>query len=172
MFYSLALIIATVIEGTNEETRLLKRRIIRYAVLSQSLVFRDISLEVRKRFPDGESIVIAGLMTEHECTLIESKLSRNQKYWIPIQWAMELIWKARKAGKICNDVIAYQLIEKLREFRTDLQMLCCFDWVPVPLAYPQIVFLGVRCYFLITIIARQTVGDEFVSFNSVIKITA
>lgn len=162
-FFSLALIVSTVIDGFDEETRMMKRRIIRYAVLSQSLVFRDISLEVRKRFPDAESIVIAGLMTDHECELIESKLSRNQKYWIPIQWAMQLIWKARKADKICNDVIAFQLIEKLRAFRTDLQMLCCFDWVPVPLAYPQIVFLGVRCYFLITIIAHQTIGKEFVS---------
>lgn len=160
----MALVVAHLIEGNDPETRLLRRRIVRYAVLSQTLVFRDISLEVRKRFPDIETIVSVGIMTEHEYDLLTSKLSRNSKYWIPIQWAMKLAWKAREQGKIVNDVVAFQLTEKLREFRTDLQMLCCFDWVPVPLAYPQIVILAVRCYMLITIIARQTLGSEFVSF--------
>ena len=161
---NVALVVAHLIEGNDPETRLLRRRIVRYAVLSQTLVFRDISLEVRKRFPDIETIVSVGIMTEHEYDLLTSKLSRNSKYWIPIQWAMKLAWKAREQGKIVNDVVAFQLTEKLREFRTDLQMLCCFDWVPVPLAYPQIVILAVRCYMLITIIARQTLGSEFVSF--------
>jgi len=40
-------------------------------------------------------------------------------------------------------------------FREDLQYLCNYDWVPVPMAYPQIVFLAVRLYFMMQVVARQ-----------------
>ncbi|VDO28723.1 unnamed protein product [Heligmosomoides polygyrus] len=39
---------------------------------------------------------------------------------------------------ICNVTIR---IQEIKAFRTNLALLCNFDWVPVPLAYPQVRFL-------------------------------
>uniref|UniRef100_A0A915E4E8 Bestrophin homolog n=1 Tax=Ditylenchus dipsaci TaxID=166011 RepID=A0A915E4E8_9BILA len=153
---NLALSISVIIRGPEPETRLLKRNIIRYAVLSQTLVFRDISIPVRKRFPQIESIVQSGIMTQKEFEIFERKEMQDNKYWVPIQWAMMLVLKARQEDKICNDVIMFNIMEKIKQFRTDLQYLCCYDWVPVPMAYPQIVFLAVRFYFFCQLIARQS----------------
>uniref|UniRef100_A0A915Q4N3 Bestrophin homolog n=1 Tax=Setaria digitata TaxID=48799 RepID=A0A915Q4N3_9BILA len=35
--------------------------------------------------------------------------------------------------------------------------LCKFDWVPLPLAYPQLVYLAVHVHFLITLISKQEI---------------
>uniref|UniRef100_A0A1I7XGT0 Bestrophin homolog n=1 Tax=Heterorhabditis bacteriophora TaxID=37862 RepID=A0A1I7XGT0_HETBA len=40
-------------------------------------------------------------------------------------------------------------------------MLVNYDWVPIPLAYPQVVFLAVRVYFIICLVSRQFIlGSE------------
>lgn len=52
--------VAAYIHGSDEKTRMMRRNIIRYCVLSQALVFRDISMRVRKRFPTIEAIVASG----------------------------------------------------------------------------------------------------------------
>uniref|UniRef100_A0A914S1J3 Bestrophin homolog n=1 Tax=Parascaris equorum TaxID=6256 RepID=A0A914S1J3_PAREQ len=39
-------------------------------------------------------------------------------------------------------------------------MLCNYDWVPIPLAYPQLVFLAVYVYFALCLISRQFIITE------------
>ena len=58
--FSVAVNVATLIRGTDEHTRILRRTLIRYMVLTQTLVLRDISLQVRKRFPTLETLIAAG----------------------------------------------------------------------------------------------------------------
>ncbi|MFH4984661.1 hypothetical protein AB6A40_011370 [Gnathostoma spinigerum] len=55
-----AIYVGGYIYGDSEECRILRRTIVRYLCLTQVLVFRDISVRVRKRFPNIESIVQAG----------------------------------------------------------------------------------------------------------------
>ncbi|VDK45999.1 unnamed protein product [Anisakis simplex] len=112
---------------------MMRRTIIRYLCLAQVLVLRDISIPVRRRFPTYESIVTAGLMLESEKYRLRSykHFEIDADYgrkWAPINWAFALVMKARKAGQIAE----------IRKFRNCLQVLCNYDWVPVPLAYPQV----------------------------------
>uniref|UniRef100_A0A0M3IDN1 Bestrophin homolog n=1 Tax=Ascaris lumbricoides TaxID=6252 RepID=A0A0M3IDN1_ASCLU len=57
---NIALMVAAYVRGTDEKTRMQRRNIVRYCVLSQALVFRDISMRVRKRFPTMDTLVAAG----------------------------------------------------------------------------------------------------------------
>ncbi|KAH7668067.1 bestrophin-3, partial [Aphelenchoides avenae] len=50
---------STLIRGSDEETSIARRNILRYICLTQLLVFRDVSLRVRKRFPNLNSVVDA-----------------------------------------------------------------------------------------------------------------
>lgn len=52
--------VAAYVRGTDEKTRKMRRNIVRYCVLSQALVFRDISMRARRRFPTLDAIVEAG----------------------------------------------------------------------------------------------------------------
>ncbi|VDN52777.1 unnamed protein product [Dracunculus medinensis] len=72
-------------------------------------------------------------------------------------------------------VVRHSAIEKeqhLKLFRNNLQMLCNYDWVPIPLAYPQLVFLAVYVYFAICLISRQfIVNKEAASKTSDVDLT-
>jgi hypothetical protein len=126
----LALTISTAIKGSDIESRIIKRNIIRYAVLSQALVFRDISIQCRLRFPDiealvdsGKSIIIVillkicviiGLMTSKERELYEACNLDLTKFWIPISWALNLLVVARDEEKISSDLIFWNTQEVLK----------------------------------------------------------
>lgn len=91
-----------------------RRNIIRYVCLTQVMVLRDISMRVRKRFPNLEAVKDAGknfgfqifqkiqslgYLLQHEKQQFESLKSDHPKYWVPIQWAMMLVNEVRRQGK-------------------------------------------------------------------------
>uniref|UniRef100_A0A0M3ITY1 Bestrophin homolog n=1 Tax=Ascaris lumbricoides TaxID=6252 RepID=A0A0M3ITY1_ASCLU len=158
--HSPAIYIGGYVYGTDDECRLLRRTMARYLCLTQLLVYRDISVRVRKRFPTYESIVKAGFMLEHEKEKLESIRLDFDKYWVPINWIYALIFRARKEGKVPSDSFANKLCDEIKYYRYNIQMLCNYDWVPIPLAYPQLVFLAVYVYFALCLISRQFIITE------------
>ena len=63
---SMAVMISTYIDGNDEESRLLKRTIMRYINLSIILAFQTFSLPVKKRFPSMEHLEEAGIILSEE----------------------------------------------------------------------------------------------------------
>uniref|UniRef100_A0A8R1UWS1 Bestrophin homolog n=1 Tax=Pristionchus pacificus TaxID=54126 RepID=A0A8R1UWS1_PRIPA len=156
--------IATLFKHVDEEDLFLRRSLVRYLCLSQLMVFRDISLKVRKRFPNLDSIVKAGFMEEEERVLYENVNTKFNKYWIPFNWACSLAMKARQTGKLNGDNYLSNFFQELKNYRNSLQLLSNFDWIPVPLAYPQLVICIVRVYFLLCVVSRQfIVGKEAIN---------
>ncbi|GMT24544.1 hypothetical protein PFISCL1PPCAC_15841, partial [Pristionchus fissidentatus] len=153
--------ISTLFKHVDEEDLYARRALIRYLCLSQILVFRDISLKVRKRFPNMDSIVKAGFMEEEEKNIYEDVNTGYNKYWIPFNWACSIAMRARSTGKLNGDNYLSNFYQELKSFRSSLQLLINFDWVPVPLAYPQLVICMVRVYFLLCLCSRQfIIGSE------------
>ncbi|WKY06536.1 hypothetical protein Q1695_006596 [Nippostrongylus brasiliensis] len=165
-----ALTIATLFRGDSKELRLMRRTVIRYLVLAQVLTFRDISLKVRRRFPNLESIVTAGFLQEHEKQMMENLPPSRKSYWIPINWALTLCFRAHKDGHINAPPSLNTCLNEIKAFRTNLALLCNFDWVPIPIAYPQVVFLAVRVYFVICLISRQYIISDGAVNKSVIDL--
>ncbi|CAD5221053.1 unnamed protein product [Bursaphelenchus okinawaensis] len=150
-----AIYISAVFLGQEEKPLQMRRNVLRYMVLTQVLVLRDISLQVRKRFPSLDSIVNAGFMMPHERQLMDVVTDKYNRYWLPIHWACSLAQQAKVAGYIAGDAQTSNVLREIIEFRSCLQVLCNYDWVPVPLAYPQVVFMAVRMYFMLCLICRQ-----------------
>ncbi|KAK5974620.1 hypothetical protein GCK32_009948 [Trichostrongylus colubriformis] len=59
---NIALMTALYVRGTHERARQCRRNIIRYCQLTQVLVFRDLSMKCRKRFPTLDTVAAAGLI--------------------------------------------------------------------------------------------------------------
>ncbi|PAV92046.1 hypothetical protein WR25_22704 [Diploscapter pachys] len=152
-----ALFIATYVRGTDEKSRILRRNILRYMVLTQVLIFRDISMQVRRRFPTLETVVASGIMQDAEKDKYNDTALKYNKYFVPIQWCYSLLYEARTQGKISADVMLNEIMKQIGDYRKGLGQLVNYDWVPIPLVYPQVVFLAVRIYFLLAIIGRQSV---------------
>ncbi|CAB3406545.1 unnamed protein product [Caenorhabditis bovis] len=154
---STALLVSTYIRGSDEKSRMVRRTVIRYMVLTQVIIFRDISMQVRRRFPTLETVVAAGFMMDVEREKYVDLSLKYNKYFLPIQWCFTLLYEARAQGKIGADVMLNEIVKSVGDFRRGLGQLCNFDWVPIPLVYPQVVFLAVRIYFFLCLIARQSV---------------
>ncbi|GMS95961.1 hypothetical protein PENTCL1PPCAC_18136, partial [Pristionchus entomophagus] len=161
---NIAISISTLFRNKEDDDRHCRRAIIRWLCLSQVLVFRDISLKVRKRFPNMETIVKSGFMEEHEKLMYEETKCDFNKYWLPLNWAGAMCMKSRETGRLNGDNYLQGVLQELKNFRTSLALLCNFDWVPVPLAYPQLVICAVRSYFFLCLIARQyIIGNEAIN---------
>uniref|UniRef100_A0A914YGI4 Bestrophin homolog n=1 Tax=Panagrolaimus superbus TaxID=310955 RepID=A0A914YGI4_9BILA len=151
-----ATVIATYINGTDEITRAMRRNIIRYLVLSQTLVLRNISVEVRRRFPTLETVEAANFMSSEERKLLEKSTDDvYTQFWIPTIWAEKIVCDARKNEKIQSEPIAAHIARKIDDFRKQLRNLLIYDWVPIPLVYPQLVTFCVRLYFVLCLFTRQ-----------------
>ncbi|VDK61961.1 unnamed protein product [Onchocerca ochengi] len=134
---SLALFVSGCIHGEDDESRMCRRTIVRNVCLAQCLVLRDISIRIRKRFPTMNSLVEAGFMTKKELEKFESFQVPYDKYWMPITWSVTHVLNARRSGKVMNDLETSKLVDELKTFRNSLQTLINYDWVPLPLVYPQ-----------------------------------
>uniref|UniRef100_A0A915AEN0 Bestrophin homolog n=2 Tax=Parascaris univalens TaxID=6257 RepID=A0A915AEN0_PARUN len=152
--------VAAYVRGTDEKTRMQRRNIVRYCVLSQALVFRDISMRVRKRFPTMDTLVAAGFMMQHEKEKYDEIQYRYAKYWMPFQWALAVCQEARNQQKIASDILLQKIGEEIKLFRTNMAILCNFDWVPLPIMYPQLIVLAVHTYFLICVLSRQFIISD------------
>ncbi|VDN07156.1 unnamed protein product [Thelazia callipaeda] len=159
--FSIALMTAAYVRGNDETSRKMRRNIVRYCVLSQALVFRDISMKVRKRFPTMNAVIAAGFMMPHEKLKLDEVQYRYDKYWIPFQWALAICDDARQQQKIASDWLHRKVGEEIKRFRTNMANLYNFDWVPLPIMYPQTIVLAVHLYFFICSISRQHIlSDE------------
>uniref|UniRef100_A0AAF5PMM9 Bestrophin homolog n=1 Tax=Wuchereria bancrofti TaxID=6293 RepID=A0AAF5PMM9_WUCBA len=133
----------------------------RYLCLTQIFIFRDISIQVQKRFPTIDSLIDAGILLKNEKEKLDLIKFQYNNYWVPIRWIHAIALKARKQEIITSDLLYWKLCAETDKFRHSLQLLCNYDWVPIPLVYSQVVFLAVYVHFLICLISQQfIVGDN------------
>ncbi|EFP08323.1 hypothetical protein CRE_07899 [Caenorhabditis remanei] len=135
---NVALSVGTLVAGTDHAAKVLRRTIIRYLVLSQVLVLRDISMRVRRRFPSMESLVTEGFLYRDELEKMYKCETMYNKYWLPIHWANQLVHKAMFETKNVDSVQSMNsVLMNINDFRQSMEMLTKYDWVPIPIAYPQ-----------------------------------
>ncbi|ETN86691.1 hypothetical protein NECAME_05867 [Necator americanus] len=113
------------------------------------------------------SIVTAGFLRENELKDLEDIKIVYNKYWAPINWALNICVKALKNSYFESPYAMIVVQNEIKAFRGALALLCNFDWVPVPIAYPQVVFLAVRSYFTLCLVSRQFIIGEKAMFHSV-----
>ncbi|KAG5878863.1 hypothetical protein JTB14_006851 [Gonioctena quinquepunctata] len=154
---TLALFLNAGIPGANERHRLMRRNIVRYAVLAYVITLQRVSLRVKKRFPTWQHVVDSGLMLESERKIFELMDQRTpmSKYWMPLVWATNIINRARKESIITSDHIVQTLLMELSDIRRKLGALIGYDTVNVPLVYTQVVSLALYTYFFAALLGRQ-----------------
>ncbi|EFO97455.1 hypothetical protein CRE_26923 [Caenorhabditis remanei] len=112
---NVALSVGTLVAGTDHAAKVLRRTIIRYLVLSQVLVLRDISMRVRRRFPTMESLVTEGFLYRDELEKMYKCETMYNKYWLPTHWANQLVHKAMFETKNVDSVQSMNSVLMVRE---------------------------------------------------------
>jgi len=148
--------VACYVEGFDEESRMLRRSLMRWTNLALILVLRSISSAVKQRFPTLDHVVEAGFMTVNEKKLFESVPANEfNTYWVPCTWFVFRLQEATKKGKLLNQYALENIMREFCEFRAKCGLLWCYDWVSIPMVYTQVVTLATYVFFIFTIIGRQ-----------------
>ncbi|NP_036043.2 bestrophin-1 [Mus musculus] len=147
--------VSSFVEGKDEEGRLLRRTLIRYAILGQVLILRSISTSVYKRFPTLHHLVLAGFMTHGEHKQLQKLGLPHNTFWVPWVWFANLSMKAYLGGRIRDTVLLQSLMNEVCTLRTQCGQLYAYDWISIPLVYTQVVTVAVYSFFLACLIGRQ-----------------
>ncbi|PIO54859.1 hypothetical protein TELCIR_23766, partial [Teladorsagia circumcincta] len=94
-------------------------------------------------------------LQKHELEKFKECKSRYAKYWLPFSWALHLLNTALDEKRLDGDIARNAIAQEIRSFRTGLSLIWTYDWVPLPVMYPQLIFLAVHCYFVVCIFCRQ-----------------
>ena len=138
----------------------MRRTIMRYVCLCVTMLFTNISPKVKKRFPNLDHFVKAGLMEESEKRVIQElnqQFPAYSKHWLPLVWASSIITRARKEGRIRDDFAVKTILDEINKFRGKCGILITYDRISIPLVYTQVVTLAVYTYFLTALLGRQNV---------------
>ena len=78
-------------------------------MLFTDTVFAPFIMQVKKRFPDLDSLVAAKLLLPHEAERLERVDFRtpHEATWTPILWALKLVCKARSLGLVTLEPPVY-----------------------------------------------------------------
>lgn len=87
------------LSGNDEQSRINRRTIARWTNLHLVLLWREVCLKVKKRFPKDHHLVDSGLMTAEEYDVFESASSSHGRWFVPISWIGHLLRKLRDEGK-------------------------------------------------------------------------
>ncbi|XP_036327632.1 bestrophin-4-like [Rhagoletis pomonella] len=156
----LAVYVSTLFVGQDERGRIMRRTVMRYVCLCLTMIFTMVAPSVKKRFPTMQSLVDAGLLTDNEKDVLiamDEKSPKHRKHWVPLVWAASIVSRARKEGRIRDDVALKTIFDQLDGFRNKCAIILHFDSVPIPLVYTQVVTLAVYSYFLAALIGQQWV---------------
>ena len=156
----ISMLIAAYVHGSDERGKIIRRTLARYLNLLSVLTFQAVSTSVKKRFPTLDHVQEAGLMTKEERRVYDEIQVTHGKWWVPAQWFSALAARARKEGRIKDDVLLQALLDEMHIFRGNCGMLFSYDWVSIPLVYTQVVTLAIYTYFLATVMGRQYLDPE------------
>eukprot|EP00071_Canis_lupus_P027237 XP_022260794.1 bestrophin-1 isoform X3 [Canis lupus familiaris] len=148
-------LVSGLVEGRDEQGRLLRRTLIRYANLGNVLILRSVSAAVYKRFPSSQHLVKAGFMTPAECKHLEKLSLPHNTFWVPWVWFANLSMKAWIGGRIRDPVLLQSLLDEMNILRTQCGHLFAYDWISIPLVYTQVVTVAVYSFFLACLVGRQ-----------------
>ncbi|XP_014276137.1 bestrophin-4 isoform X2 [Halyomorpha halys] len=153
--------LALYVGSNDEDSRILRRTLIRYLNLSFILILRSVSSAVMRRFPTLDHLVEAGFMTRMELEMYTAVPTTDiNTYWFPCSWFVSLLKDACSKNKI-NDACGLKLImEEFNEFRSKCGLLWSYDWVSIPLVYTQVVMVATYSFFLAALVGRQYVNES------------
>ncbi|CAG0922466.1 unnamed protein product [Notodromas monacha] len=168
---NIALFVTTSIQGQDEQSRLLRRTIMRYVNLASVYSMVMFSPRVRKRFPTMHHFVAAGLLNEDERRILDQMSEKMTKlYYVPLIWAATILTKARSENKIKSDSQWKGGIDHILLFREKCGRSLLIDTINTPLVYTQVVTLATYMFLLACLLGRQFTDGEKNSIDLYIPI--
>ncbi|EPB69963.1 Bestrophin [Ancylostoma ceylanicum] len=170
--------VSALIRGNDAETRIIRKTIARYAILSSVLAWRSISLRVLTRYPTDDHLLDSGLLTKEELALFKTinvrvdphqvddrtrltnvemlmTIEDEPKWFVPINWIQTMMVRCFEKGTLGHTNELRVLLDALEKYRNGFFQLFIYDWIAIPLVYTQVSTISVYGYFAFALIGRQ-----------------
>ncbi|XP_032790943.1 bestrophin-2 [Daphnia magna] len=148
------------VPGKDERSRIIRRVLLRRALLMLTLLLRSISRAVRRRFPTLQDLVKNGIMTQTEKQCYESISPVVNLFWVPSTWFASTLNEAVRDGILADPAGNKLIMEEFLEFRANCGALWSYNWVSIPMVYTQVCTLATYSYFIACLMARQYTGPS------------
>lgn len=154
---STALLLATHLQGKDQESKEQRLTIIRYVNLAIAITFSMVSPAVTRKLPTLQHFVVAGYLNENEMQLMQDleKKTKVHKAWIPVMWATGMVEQARLDGRIRSDVIENNIINEIDNVRERCGAILGWNDHNIPLVYTQVVTIAVYSFFGSSLLGEQ-----------------
>ncbi|KAK6042563.1 Bestrophin [Cooperia oncophora] len=122
--------VSALIRGNDPETRIIRRTIARYAILSSVLAWRSISLRVLARYPTDEHLLDSGLINKEELALFKTihvRVDPHQKWFVPINWIQTMMVRCFEKGTLGHTNELRVLLDALEKYRNGFFQLFIYD---------------------------------------------
>jgi len=141
----------------NQEDAELRNTSMRYMLLAQALSFMWISPEFMRKYPNLQSLIDVGLLTNEERDCLKSCFLEDVNdcsYWTPYLWFQNLMISSEKLFP--SDAILYKLLRDAQSYMGGLGSLFVISDVTTPLTYAQAITYMVWSLWVFTIFTRHT----------------
>merc|ERR1712000_782321 len=117
----------------NQEDAELRNTSMRYMLLAQALSFMGISPEFMRKYPNLQSLIDVGLLTNEERDCLKSCFLEDVNdcsYWTPYLWFQNLMLASKKS--FSSDLVLYKLLRDAQSYMSGLGSLFVISDVTVP----------------------------------------
>ncbi|XP_069995565.1 bestrophin-2 isoform X3 [Penaeus vannamei] len=151
------ILLSTHVQGQDSIGRMLRCTVVRYLNLAFVMTFAMVAPGVKKNFPTLQQLVDAGYLTANEREILENmeKKTAVHKTWVPFMWACKTVERARREGRVKDDVTQKTLTDEIIRLRGCCGDILGWDEYNIPLVYTQVVTIAVYSFFLFSVIGEQ-----------------
>ncbi|CAL4068254.1 unnamed protein product, partial [Meganyctiphanes norvegica] len=167
---TLCMHVTTNLKGDDDEARMMRRNIARYANLAINIAFVKMSPQAKDRFDTLDKFVEEVFLLHDRKKFMsyghiphddQKKICSNpsEDHMLLAIWnSLTIGSKSRAEGKISTDLGCKAILCELTSLRSTCGGMLSFAWINVPLVYTQVVTIAVYSFFLTTLIGRQYIG--------------
>jgi len=140
----------------------LKKKIVRYCLLSWTMCLSSFSKPLQKKFNESDAYIKKGLLNKNELNALQGDKSVwKDQWWIPISWAICLVNATNKdKSQGCKVKEQKEMISTLNKFHTKLHDLYLFQTNPLPLIYGQAINVAIVSWVGLGIFGSQYLGTH------------
>jgi len=157
--------------NAKEAALVLKKRVVRYCLLSWTMCMATISPPLKEKFRIGEHYIEKGLVTETELNKLQTDrpTSWRDQWWIPITWAISLVNANHPDSQGCKIKDQKDFISQLNKYQSKLHHVSLYLNNPLPLIYGQALIFVIYAWMILGIFGSQYLDiqhDASVAFFS------
>ena len=145
-------LVSVCVKGKDQRGRILRRTMVRYAVASIILTWMNFSDRMKQFFPQLESLVVAGFLTENEMHHLR-EIRPGWRQLVVCSWCSAVIGRARKEKRIRDECAMNAIIKQLDIIRGKSRRLIQQNGNPIHLAYFQNVIIAIYSFFLMAAVS-------------------